>query len=81
MGKTLTGSVDDIHKQLEELLTVVPHHDQVRADEGVSDYPTQYELFSDTESSSEEITVSDLIEFENLYLDDIVEVYWKGEHT
>ena len=80
MGKTLTGSVGDIRSKLEELLPVDPHHDQARADEGVSDYPTQDELFSEADSS-EETTASELIEFEHLYLGDIVEVYWQGEHT
>ena len=30
--------------------------------------------------SSEETTASEIIEFENLYIGDIVEVYWEGEN-
>ena len=38
-------------------------------------------MFDDEEeSSSEETTASDVIEFEHLFLGDIVEVYWEGEN-
>ena len=46
--------------------------------------PTQDEVFTsctEPESdSSDETTASDHIEFENLYIGDIVEVYWSGEN-
>lgn len=81
MGKTLTGSVKDIRKTMEELLPVDPHYDHAAAAEGVPPYPTQDELLSDPGSSSEETTASDLIDFDHLYIGDIVEVYWRGENT
>ena len=80
MGKKLTGSVKDIRKAIQELLPVDPDYDPEAEALGVPQYPTQDEVYSDPETSSEETTDSDLIEFDNLYIGDIVEVYWKGEH-
>ena len=81
MDKKLTGSVKDIRKEMEGLLPVDPHYDEEAVALGIPDYPTQDELFTDPESSSEETTASDLIDFDHLYLGDIIEVYWKGENT
>ena len=81
MDKKLTGSVKDIRKEMEGLLPVDPHYDEEAVALGTPDYPTQDELFTDPDSSSEETTASDLIDFDHLYLGDIIEVYWKGENT
>ena len=81
MGKKLTGSVKDIRKEMEELLPVDPDYDEEAAALGVPKYPTQDDVFSDPGSSSEETTASDLIDFDHLYIGDIVEVYWQGENT
>ena len=44
-------------------------------------YPTQDEVYSDNQSSSdEETTSSDIIKFKDLRIGDIVEVYWEGEN-
>ena len=48
---------------------------------GVPEYPTQDEVLSDPDSSSEETTSSDLIDFDNLFIGDIVEVYWQGDNA
>ena len=78
-GETLTGNVGDTRRDMQTLLPI-------DIDDGVPDYPTQDEVFTEPESqtgdssSSEETTASDVIEFENLYIGDIVEVYWKGEN-
>ena len=77
MGKTLTGNVGDMKTAMQTLLPLDPCPDV--------EYPTQdadgYEDVDDmsTSDESEETTASDIIEFENLYIGDIVEVYWEGE--
>ena len=76
MRKKLTGSVKDIRKAMEELLPVDPDYDAEAVALGVPEYPTQDEVLSDPDSSSEETTSSDLIDFDNLFIGDIVEVYW-----
>ena len=81
MGKKLTGSVKDMRKAMEELLSVDPDYDEEAVVLSVSQYPTQDDLFSDPDSSSEETTASDLIDFDHLFLGDVVEVYWQGENT
>ena len=44
-------------------------------------YPTQDEVYSDNQSSSdEETTSSEILKFNDLRIGDIVEVYWEGEH-
>ena len=80
VGETLTGNVGDMRRAMQTLLPVDPHHEPYD-DDGEPKYPTQDELFDDEEeSSSEETTASDIIEFEHLFLGDIVEVYWEGEN-
>ena len=78
VGETLTGTVADMRRDMQTLLPI----DITAAPE----YPTQDEVYTDpgsctSDSCSEETTASDLIDFENLYIGDIVEVYWKGENT
>ena len=48
------------------------------ADNTVPEYPTQDELYDDCEKS-EETTATETIDFNNLFIGDIVEVYWEGE--
>ena len=85
-GKTLTGKVAELREELETLLPVDPDHNNDSddlSDDGVPPYPTQDEMFEDPDdlsSSSEETTASEMIDFEHLYIGDIVEVYWKGEN-
>lgn len=85
-GKILTGKVADIREELETLIPVDPDHNSDTddlPDDGVPEYPTQDEVYEDPDdlsSSSEETTATtEIIDFEHLYIGDIVEVYWKGD--
>ena len=84
--KILTGKVADIREELETLIPVDPDHNSDTddlPDDGVPEYPTQDEVYEDPDdlsSSSEETTATtEIIDFEHLYIGDIVEVYWKGD--
>ena len=61
---------------MQTLLPVDPNYDHEAEARDIPPYPTQDELFEEPSSSEE---ARELIEFENLYIGDIVEVYWKGE--
>ena len=79
VGETLTGNVSDIKTAMRTLLPFDPST-------GVPEFPTQEDVYEEepdsctSDESSEETTASDIIEFEDLYLADIVEVYWEGEN-
>ena len=75
VGETLTGNVADTRRDMQTLLPI----------DMAPEYPTQDEVFTsctepESDTSSEETTMSDYIEFEHLYIGDIVEVYWSGEN-
>lgn len=78
LGESLTGNVGDMRKDMQTLLAVDPNYDPEADEDGIPEYPTQDELFEEPSSSSSE-EAREVIEFEYLYIGDIVEVYWKGE--
>ena len=87
-GKTLKAScVADMRDELRALLpNDTTSHSKFEQD-GIPEHPTQDPLFldpgsdEDDNNSSEETTATELIEFDHLFLGDIVEVYWQGEKT
>ena len=86
VGETLTASrVDDMRNDMRTLLPIDPSHTTPVEDDGIPPYPTQDPYYTDPSSdsddnkSSEETTASELIDFDHLFLGDIVEVYWEGE--
>ena len=56
---------------METLLPVDPTYDQEAEELGIPQYPTQDEVFEEPSSSSSE-EAGEPIEFENLYIGDIV---------
>ena len=87
-GKTLKAScVADMRDELRALLpNDTTSHSKFEQD-GIPEHPTQDPLFldpgsdEDDNNSSEETTATELIDFDHLFLGDIVEVYWQGEKT
>ena len=77
----MTGTVADMRQDMQTLLPVEPHVTSSNED-GVPEYPTQDELYEEPDdgSTSGETTASDVIKFENLFIGDIVEVFWAGDN-
>ena len=67
-----------MRKDMQTLLPVDPNYDPEADEDDTPEYPTQDELLEEPSSSSSE-EAREIIEFEHLYIGDIVEVYWKGE--
>ena len=96
VGETLTATrIADMRSDMRQLLPVDPHRTAADEDD-LPEYPTQDPLLMEDQladkkiqadeddedsNSSEETTATEPIEFEHLLIGDIVEVYWKGEHT
>ena len=79
VGETLTGNVGDMKTDMQTLLPIDPCPGVRFPTQDPDAYEDPDESSDESSDESEETTASDIIEFEDLYIGDIVEVYWEGE--